>query len=111
MNDQCPSDSTPHVPNEFDAYIIWLDEMDRQRQIELDSIALVDEQIPVVPKKVFNRRGRKGGPRRLKPMPVARYNNINTQTLRRSTRKRKTFAEYDTVHLWDSTQRLRKTSK
>ena len=111
MHNQCLSDSTPPVLNEFETYIIWLDEMDRQRQIELDSVALADVRIPVVPKKVINRRGRNGGPRRLKSMPVVRYNNIKTQTLRRSTRKRKPFAEYDTVHLWDSTQRLRKTCK
>ena len=111
MNNQCLSESTPPVLNEFETYIIWLDERDRQRQIELDSVALVDVHVPVVPKKVINRRGRDGGPKQLKPMPVVRYNNIKTQTFRRSTRKRKTLVEYDTVHLWDSTQRLRKTSK
>ena len=55
-----------------------------------------------------NRRGRKGGPRRL--------SQVNTKVIvsdepRRSTRLKRTFLQYDTVQLWASVQRRKRKSK
>ena len=55
-----------------------------------------------------NRRGRRGGPRRL--------SQVNTKVIvsdepRRSTRLKRTFLQYDTVQLWASVQRRKRKSK
>ena len=66
-------------------------------------IAIQYENIPK-----HNRRGRKGGPKRL--------SQLNTKVIvsdepRRSTRVKRTFLQYDTVHLWASVQRRKRKSK
>ena len=79
-----------------------LDIEDMMKEYEV-MIAIQHENIPK-----HNRRGRKGGPKRL--------SQLNTKVIvsdepRRSTRVKRTFLQYDTVHLWASVQRRKRKSK
>ena len=79
-----------------------LDIENMMKEFEME-IALRRENMPK-----HNRRGRKGGPKRLSQMNTKA---IVSDEPRRSTRVKRTFSQFDTVHLWASVQRRKRKSK
>ena len=79
-----------------------LDIENMMKEFEME-IALRRENMPK-----HNRRGRKGGPKRLSQMNTKA---IVSDEPRRSTQVKRTFLQYSTMHLWASIQRRRRNSK